>query len=69
MNSLQLLGLALDFANMFFTTWLKDMEKDMNSLVSNLKKAEIDGKLLVSFLLYFSKRLVSVVPTQLACKS
>ena len=43
-------GLALEFANKFFTTWLKDLEKDMNSLVSNLKKAEIDGKLLVSFL-------------------
>ena len=37
----------MEFANLFFTTWLQDLEKDMNSLMSILKKAEIDGKLLV----------------------
>ena len=41
-------GLGLDFANTFFNTWLRDLEKDTNSLVSILKRAEIDGKLLVS---------------------
>lgn len=40
-------GLALDFARTFFCTWLR--EKDFNSLLSNLKKAEIDGKLMELF--------------------
>ena len=47
-------GLSLDFANLFFNTWLRDLEKDMNSLVSILKKAEIDGRLLVGFLPHFT---------------
>ncbi|XP_065053626.1 eIF5-mimic protein 2-like [Rhopilema esculentum] len=42
-------GLGLDFANTFFNTWLRDLEKDTNSLISILKKAEIDGKLLQLF--------------------
>jgi len=42
-------GLSLEFANLFFTTWLQDLEKDTSSLVSILKKAEIDGKLLQLF--------------------
>jgi len=40
-------GIALDFAHQLFATWLKD--KDFNSLLSNLKKAEIDGKLMELF--------------------
>ena len=40
-------GLALEFAKILFCTWLR--EKDFNSLLSNLKKAEIDGKLMVRF--------------------
>lgn len=40
-------GIALEFARQFFQIWLK--EKDFNSLISNLKKAEIDGKLLELF--------------------
>jgi len=40
-------GIALAFAHAFFSTWLK--EKDFNSLLSNLKKAEIDGKLMELF--------------------
>jgi len=40
-------GIALDFAHSLFSTWLKD--KDFNSLLSNLKKAEIDGKLMELF--------------------
>jgi len=40
-------GIALDFAYQLFATWLKD--KDFNSLLSNLKKAEIDGKLMELF--------------------
>merc|ERR1739838_903570 len=40
-------GIALQFAHEFFSTWLK--EKDFNSLLSNLKKAEIDGKLMELF--------------------
>ena len=40
-------GIALDFARTFFSTWL--IEKDFNSLISNLRKAEIDGKLMVSY--------------------
>jgi len=40
-------GIALEFARMFFTTWLK--EKDFASLVQTLKKAELDGKLLELF--------------------
>jgi len=40
-------GIALDFAHLLFTTWLKD--KDFNSLLSSLKKAEIDGKLMELF--------------------
>lgn len=40
-------GLALSFAHAFFSTWLR--EKDFNSLLSNLKKAEIDGKLMELF--------------------
>ena len=38
-------GIALEFAKTFFTAWLK--EKDLASMISILKKAEIDGKLLV----------------------
>lgn len=41
-------GIALEFARCFFATWLK--EKDFQSLISNLKKAELDGKLLVRIL-------------------
>lgn len=37
-------GIALDFMKVFFQTWLE--EKDFNSLVAILRKAEIDGKLL-----------------------
>jgi len=37
-------GIALKFAQELFETWLK--EKDFQSLLSNLKKAEIDGKLM-----------------------
>lgn len=40
-------GIALEFARGFFSIWLK--EKDFPSLISNLKKAEIDGKLLELF--------------------
>jgi len=40
-------GIALEFARMFFTVWLKD--KDFPSLVAVLKKAELDGKLLELF--------------------
>lgn len=40
-------GSALEFARGFFATWLK--EKDFNSLISNLKKAELDGRLLELF--------------------
>lgn len=40
-------GIALEFAKTFFTTWLK--EKDLASMISILKKAEIDGKLLELF--------------------
>jgi len=40
-------GIALQFAHEFFSTWLT--EKDFNSLLSNLKKAEIDGKLMELF--------------------
>lgn len=40
-------GISLAFAHAFFSTWLK--EKDFNSLLSNLKKAEIDGKLMELF--------------------
>lgn len=40
-------GIALEFARCFFATWLK--EKDFQSLISNLKKAELDGKLLELF--------------------
>jgi len=40
-------GLALEFAYNFFATWLKD--KDFASLLSNLKKAEIDGRLMELF--------------------
>lgn len=40
-------GIALEFARMFFTVWLK--EKDFASLVAILKKAELDGKLLELF--------------------
>ena len=39
-------GIGLEFARSFFRVWLK--EKEFSSLISNLKKAEIDGKLLVS---------------------
>ena len=41
-------GISLTFAHTFFSTWIK--EKDFNSLLSNLKKAEIDGKLMVRFM-------------------
>lgn len=40
-------GIALEFARSLFSTWLK--EKDFASLISNLKKAELDGKLLELF--------------------
>lgn len=40
-------GIAKDFAKMFFKTWLS--EKDFNSLLATLKKAELDGKLLELF--------------------
>jgi len=40
-------GIALEFARMFFTIWLK--EKDFASLIQTLKKAELDGKLLELF--------------------
>jgi len=40
-------GLSLEFAFNFFDTWLKD--KDFASLLSNLKKAEIDSKLMELF--------------------
>jgi len=40
-------GIALTFAYNLFSTWLKD--KDFSSLLSNLKKAEIDGKLMELF--------------------
>jgi hypothetical protein len=40
-------GLALEFAHNFFSTWLKD--KDFASLLTSLKKAEIDGKLMELF--------------------
>jgi len=40
-------GIALDFAHNLFSTWLQD--RDFNSLLSNLKKAEIDGKLMELF--------------------
>jgi len=40
-------GISLTFAHTFFSTWLN--EKDFNSLVSILKKAEIDGKLMELF--------------------
>ena len=39
-------GLSLEVATVLFRTWLK--EKDMSSLASGLKKANIDAKLLVS---------------------
>lgn len=42
-------GIGLDFATKFFETWLVDLEKDIHSLVSILKKADIDGKLLQLF--------------------
>lgn len=42
-------GIGLEFATKLFRTWLKDLDRDMNSLVSILKKAEIDGKLLQLF--------------------
>jgi len=40
-------NIALEFARRLFSTWLK--EKDFNSLISNLKKAELDGRLLELF--------------------
>lgn len=40
-------GIALEFAKSFFSIWLR--EKDFSSLISILKKAEIDGKLLELF--------------------
>lgn len=40
-------GIAKDFAKLFFKTWLAD--KDFNSLLAALKKAELDGKLLDLF--------------------
>ena len=41
-------GIALEFAKTFFTAWLEHIkEKDLASMISILKKAEIDGKLLV----------------------
>lgn len=40
-------GIAPDFAKLFFKTWLA--EKDFNSLLAILKKAELDGKLLELF--------------------
>lgn len=40
-------GIGLEFARAFFTTWLN--EKDFASLLSVLKKAEIDGRLLELF--------------------
>eukprot|EP00794_Sanderia_malayensis_P002991 gene2990-3448_t len=42
-------GIGLEFATKFFSTWLVYLEKDIHSLVSILKKAEIDGKLLLLF--------------------
>ena len=39
-------GIGLDFARSLFSIWLN--EKDFPSLISMLKKSEIDGKLLVS---------------------
>jgi len=42
-------GIGLELATKFFDTWLVDLDKDINSLVSILKKAEIDGKLLQLF--------------------
>ena len=42
-------GLSLELATVLFRTWLK--EKDMSSLASGLKKANIETKLLVSGLL------------------
>lgn len=45
-------GYSLTFAHTLFTTWIK--EKDFNSLLSNLKKAEIDGKLMVSMSTIFT---------------
>lgn len=40
-------GIAREFAKVFFKTWLS--EKDFNSLLAALKKAELDGKLLELF--------------------
>lgn len=40
-------GIATEFAKTFFTVWLK--ERDFNGLLSVLKKAEIDGRLLELF--------------------
>lgn len=38
-------GIALQFAKDFFTFWLS--EKDSSGLINTLKKAELDGKLMV----------------------
>jgi len=40
-------GLALEFSHKLFATWLKD--KDFPSLLTSLKKADIDGKLMELF--------------------
>lgn len=40
-------GVGLEFATAYFTIWLT--EKDFHSLVTTLKKAEIDGKLMELF--------------------
>ena len=41
-----LTGLALEFATHIFEQWLK--EKDINSIATTLKRAGLEGKLLVS---------------------
>jgi len=55
-------GIALEFAYQLFATWLAD--KDFNSLLSNLKKAEIDGKLMELFPV--NKRSIEAFETRFA---
>lgn len=39
------LGISLDFATLMFQTWIN--EKDMNHIGSNLKKSQMEGRLMV----------------------
>ena len=42
-------GIALEFAKDFFTFWLAE-KKDVTALITTLKKAELDSKLMVTIL-------------------